>query len=62
DQKDGYCGLKYGVEHGKASLELTAVEAYDPKADSKYVTALHDLKDLNYPLIDQLEQLKDASL
>ncbi|GJR84149.1 hypothetical protein Tco_0154934 [Tanacetum coccineum] len=55
-------GLKYGVEHRKAGLELTAVEAYDPEADSKYVAALHDLKDLNYPLIDELEQLKDAPL
>ncbi|GJR86048.1 hypothetical protein Tco_0210059 [Tanacetum coccineum] len=55
-------GLKYGVEHRKASLELTAVEAYDPEADNKYVAALHDLKDLNYPLIDELEQLKDAPL
>ncbi|GKF48011.1 hypothetical protein Tco_0141262, partial [Tanacetum coccineum] len=55
-------GLKYGVEHRKAGLELTAVEAYDPEADSKYVAALHDLKDLNYPLIDQLDQLKDAPL
>ncbi|GKB57941.1 hypothetical protein Tco_0914127 [Tanacetum coccineum] len=55
-------GLKYGVEHGKAGLELTAVEAYDPEADNKYVAALHDLKDLNYPLIDELEQLKDAPL
>ncbi|GKC80873.1 hypothetical protein Tco_1131647 [Tanacetum coccineum] len=55
-------GLKYGVEHGKTGLELTAVEAYDPEADSKYAAALHDLKDLNYPLIDQLEQLKDAPL
>ncbi|GJT63995.1 hypothetical protein Tco_1015475 [Tanacetum coccineum] len=55
-------GLKYGVEHGKAGLELTAMEAYDPEADSKYVAALHDLKDPNYPLIDQLEQLKDAPL
>ncbi|GJY00619.1 hypothetical protein Tco_0357637 [Tanacetum coccineum] len=55
-------GLKYGVEHGKAGLELTAMEAYDLEADSKYVAALHDLKDLNYPLIDELEQLKDAPL
>ncbi|GJQ93517.1 hypothetical protein Tco_0004656 [Tanacetum coccineum] len=55
-------GLKYGVEHGKAGLELTAVEAYDLEADSKYVAALHDLKDLNYPLIVELEQLKDAPL
>ncbi|GJS91353.1 hypothetical protein Tco_0773989 [Tanacetum coccineum] len=48
-------GLKYGVEHGKAGLELTAVEAYDPEVDNKYVAALHDLKDLNYPLIEELE-------
>ncbi|GKA31621.1 hypothetical protein Tco_0717926, partial [Tanacetum coccineum] len=54
--------LKYGVEHGKAGLELTAIEAYDPEADSKYVVALHNLKDLSYPLIDELEQLKDAPL
>ncbi|GJU56356.1 hypothetical protein Tco_1230070 [Tanacetum coccineum] len=54
--------LKYGVEHGKVGLELTAVEAYDPEADNKYVTALHNLKDLNYPLIDELEQLKDVPL
>ncbi|GKB83027.1 hypothetical protein Tco_0949922 [Tanacetum coccineum] len=51
-------GLKYGVEHGKAGLELTAVEAYDPEADSKYVATLHDLKDLNYPLIDHSSQIK----
>ncbi|GKG63299.1 hypothetical protein Tco_0640794, partial [Tanacetum coccineum] len=38
------------------------VEAYEPVADSKYVASLHDLKDLNYPLIDELEQLKDAPL
>ncbi|GKB77279.1 hypothetical protein Tco_0944174, partial [Tanacetum coccineum] len=42
-------GLKYGVEHRKAGLELTAMEAYDPEADNKYVAALHDLRDLNYP-------------
>ncbi|GJZ53074.1 hypothetical protein Tco_0607959 [Tanacetum coccineum] len=55
-------GFVQSYQHGKAGLELTAVEAYDPEADSKYVAALHDLKDLNYPLIDELEQLKDAPL
>ncbi|GKF72364.1 hypothetical protein Tco_0208478, partial [Tanacetum coccineum] len=54
-------GLKYGVEHRKAGLELTAVEAYDPAADNKYVVALHNLKDLSCPLIDELEQLKDVT-
>ncbi|GJX52323.1 hypothetical protein Tco_0280692 [Tanacetum coccineum] len=50
------------VEHGKAMLDLVAIEAYDPEADTKYVAALHALKDLKYPLVDQLEKLKDASI
>ncbi|GJZ97804.1 hypothetical protein Tco_0670257, partial [Tanacetum coccineum] len=52
----------YGVEHGKAGLELTTMEVYDPEADNKYIASLHNLKDLSYPLIDELEQLKDAPL
>ncbi|GKC27624.1 hypothetical protein Tco_1034918 [Tanacetum coccineum] len=55
-------GLKHGVEHGKAKLDLAAIEAYDPEADAKYVAALHVLKDLKYPLVDQLEKLKDAPI
>ncbi|GJV97728.1 hypothetical protein Tco_1549305 [Tanacetum coccineum] len=39
-------GLKHGVEHGKAKLNLAAIEAYDLEADTKYVAALHALKDL----------------
>ncbi|GJW03415.1 hypothetical protein Tco_1562271 [Tanacetum coccineum] len=53
-------GLKHGIEHGKANLDLAAIEAYDPDADTKYVAALHALKDLKYPLVEQLEKLKDA--
>nr|GEU85866.1 reverse transcriptase domain-containing protein [Tanacetum cinerariifolium] len=55
-------GLKHGVEHGKAKVDLAAIEAYDPEADTKYVVALHALKDLEYPLVDQLEKLKDAPI
>nr|GEV88283.1 reverse transcriptase domain-containing protein [Tanacetum cinerariifolium] len=39
-------GLNYGVEHGKANLDLEAIEAYDLEADTKYVAALHALRDL----------------
>nr|GEW00352.1 hypothetical protein [Tanacetum cinerariifolium] len=53
-------GLKHGVEHKKDKVDLAAIEAYGPEADTKYVAALHALKDLKYPLIDQLEKLKDA--
>nr|GEY42692.1 hypothetical protein [Tanacetum cinerariifolium] len=30
-------GLKYEVELGKANLDLEAIEAYDPEAETKYV-------------------------
>nr|GEV60622.1 putative reverse transcriptase domain-containing protein [Tanacetum cinerariifolium] len=53
-------GLKHGIEHGKANLDLAAIEAYDPKVDAKYVAGLHAMKDLKYPIVDQLEKLKDA--
>nr|GEZ17039.1 transposase (putative), gypsy type [Tanacetum cinerariifolium] len=55
-------GLKYGVEHGKANLSLEEIEAYDPEAEAKYIAALHALKDLKYPIVDQLENLKDAPM
>ncbi|GJX63717.1 hypothetical protein Tco_0296617 [Tanacetum coccineum] len=53
-------GLKHGVDHEKASLDLEAIEAYDPEADTKYVAAFHALRDLKYLMVDQLESLKDA--
>nr|GFC28211.1 hypothetical protein [Tanacetum cinerariifolium] len=34
-------GLKHGVEHGRAQLELESIEAYDPEAEAKFVAALH---------------------
>ncbi|GKB20083.1 hypothetical protein Tco_0854006 [Tanacetum coccineum] len=55
-------GLKYGIEHGKAGRDLVDVEAYDPEANDKLVKALQNLKDLNYPMVDQLERLKDAPM
>ncbi|GKB54248.1 hypothetical protein Tco_0905001 [Tanacetum coccineum] len=55
-------GLKHGVEHGKAKLDLAAVEAYDPEADDKFTMALQALKDLEYPLVDHMERLKDAPI
>nr|GEW25774.1 hypothetical protein [Tanacetum cinerariifolium] len=55
-------GLKHRVEHGKAKVDLAAIEAYDPEADIKFVMALHALKDLKYPLVDQLEKLKDSPI
>nr|GEV46703.1 hypothetical protein [Tanacetum cinerariifolium] len=55
-------GLKHEVKHGQAKLDLEAIEAYDPKAEAKYIAALHALKNLKYPLVDQLKSLKDAPI
>nr|GFB32333.1 hypothetical protein [Tanacetum cinerariifolium] len=55
-------GLKHIVEHGQANLDLEAIEAYDPEAEAKYIAALQALKNLKYPLVDQLEGLKDAPM
>nr|GEU35199.1 transposase (putative), gypsy type [Tanacetum cinerariifolium] len=55
-------GLRHGLEHGQAQLSLESIEAYDPEVEAKFVTALQALKDLKYPLVDQLEGLKDAPM
>nr|GEY89459.1 hypothetical protein [Tanacetum cinerariifolium] len=55
-------GLKHGVEHGKANLSLEVIEAYNTEDEAKYIVALHALKDLKYPIVDQLESLKDAPM
>nr|GFB94485.1 hypothetical protein [Tanacetum cinerariifolium] len=55
-------GLRNGVEHGQAQLSLESNKAYDPEVKAKYVTALQALKYLKYPLVDQLEGLKDAPM
>nr|GEX56341.1 hypothetical protein [Tanacetum cinerariifolium] len=55
-------GLKHGVEHGQAQLTVESIKAYDPEAEAKFVAALQSLKDLKYPLLDQLEGLKDAPM
>ncbi|GKC21395.1 Toll/interleukin-1 receptor domain-containing protein, partial [Tanacetum coccineum] len=55
-------GLEHGIEHGKAGPVLADVEAYDLEANKKLTKALQDLKDLKYPLVDQLEKLRDASI
>nr|GEY81399.1 hypothetical protein [Tanacetum cinerariifolium] len=55
-------GLRHGVEHGQAQLSLESIEAYDPEVEAKYVATLQASKDLKYPLVDQLEGLKDAPM
>ncbi|GJT03015.1 hypothetical protein Tco_0824184 [Tanacetum coccineum] len=59
----GFCdGLKYGVEQGEAKLDLAMVEGYNSEAEGKFTATMQALKDLKYPLIDELEKLKDAPM
>ncbi|GJY73529.1 hypothetical protein Tco_0477960 [Tanacetum coccineum] len=59
----GFCnGLKYGVEQEEAKLDLAMVEGYDPEAEGKFIATMQALKDLKYPLIDELEKLRDAPM
>nr|GEU64141.1 hypothetical protein [Tanacetum cinerariifolium] len=55
-------GLRHRLEHGQAQRSLESIEAYDTEVEAKFVTALQALKDLKYPLVDQLEGLRDASM
>ncbi|GJZ14819.1 hypothetical protein Tco_0550496 [Tanacetum coccineum] len=55
-------GLRDGVEHGKAGLDLASLEGHDPEADEKFTAALQALKDLKYPLVDELCSLNDAPI
>ncbi|GJZ08955.1 gypsy type transposase [Tanacetum coccineum] len=41
---------------------VKALEAYNPEAEGKYIATLTALRDMKYPLVDQLEQLKDAPI
>ncbi|GJT94018.1 hypothetical protein Tco_1082863 [Tanacetum coccineum] len=53
-------GLEAGVVHGKAGRSLTQIEAYDPKVEGKYVVAVFEFEGVSFPLLDDLESLKDS--
>nr|GFB39007.1 hypothetical protein [Tanacetum cinerariifolium] len=61
-------GLRLAMMKCAESLEMrqafsdVSLEAYDPEAEAKFAAALQSLKDLKYPLLDQLEGLRDAPM
>ncbi|GKE28008.1 hypothetical protein Tco_1443392, partial [Tanacetum coccineum] len=55
-------GLEAGVVHGRAGRSLTQIEAYDPKVEGKYVAAVFEFEGVSFPLLDELESLKDSPL
>ncbi|GJS65710.1 hypothetical protein Tco_0680274 [Tanacetum coccineum] len=54
-------GLAAGIEHGKAGRCLADLEAYIPSAEDDFNSAIRDLRDLNFPLLQELSNKKDAS-
>ncbi|GJV14355.1 hypothetical protein Tco_1359678 [Tanacetum coccineum] len=54
-------GLAAGIEHGQAGRCLTDLEAYIPSAEDDFNSAIRELRDLNFPLLQELSHKKDAS-
>ncbi|GJV58447.1 hypothetical protein Tco_1459452 [Tanacetum coccineum] len=54
-------GLAAGIEHGQAGRCLTDLEAYIPSVEDDFNSAIRDLRDLNFPLLQELSDKKDAS-
>ncbi|GKB95405.1 hypothetical protein Tco_0981542 [Tanacetum coccineum] len=55
-------GLEARVVHGKVGRSLPQIEAYDPKIEAKYVAAVFEFENASFPLLDELEGLKDSPL
>ncbi|GKD42272.1 hypothetical protein Tco_1266917 [Tanacetum coccineum] len=54
-------GLAAGIEHGQANRCLTDLEAYIPSAEVDFNSAVRDLRDLDFLLLQELSNKKDAS-
>ncbi|GJY09025.1 hypothetical protein Tco_0377210 [Tanacetum coccineum] len=54
-------GLAAGIEHGQAGRCLTDLEAYIPSAEDDFNSAICELRDLNFPLLQELSTKKDGN-
>ncbi|GJV83752.1 hypothetical protein Tco_1523650 [Tanacetum coccineum] len=54
-------GLAAGIEHGQAGRCLTDLEAYIPSAEDDFNSAIRELRDLNFLLLQELSIKKDAN-
>ncbi|GJU02718.1 hypothetical protein Tco_1113056 [Tanacetum coccineum] len=54
-------GLAAGIKHGQAGRCLTDLEAYIPSVEVDFNSAVCDLCSLNFPLLQELLNKKDAS-
>ncbi|GKF62057.1 hypothetical protein Tco_0182111, partial [Tanacetum coccineum] len=54
-------GLSARIEHGQAGRCLTGLEAYIPSAEADFNCDVRDLRSLNFPLLQELSNKKDAN-
>ncbi|GKA02277.1 hypothetical protein Tco_0674942 [Tanacetum coccineum] len=54
-------GLAAGIEHEQADRCLTDLEAYIPSAEVDFNSAVRDLHGLNFPILQELSNKKDAN-
>nr|GEX16106.1 hypothetical protein [Tanacetum cinerariifolium] len=55
-------GLIAGIEHGRVGRGIADVVVFNPFVEGDYIAAINALRDVNFPLLDQLEANKDSSM
>nr|GEV06472.1 hypothetical protein [Tanacetum cinerariifolium] len=55
-------GLKAGIDHGKASRDMSVIEAYDPSAEAKYIDVVNALGIVDFSFLSELESNKDSCI
>ncbi|GKE67140.1 hypothetical protein Tco_1521301, partial [Tanacetum coccineum] len=50
------------AQHGKEGRSLAQIEAYDPEIEAKFVVVVSEFKNISFPLLDELEGLRDSPL
>nr|GEU90426.1 hypothetical protein [Tanacetum cinerariifolium] len=60
-EKEMQDGLSAGIDHGKAGRNMADVVAYNSAAKTDYNSALQRLRDVDFPLLAELNTHKDAS-
>nr|GEU93596.1 hypothetical protein [Tanacetum cinerariifolium] len=60
-RKGMHGGLSAGIDHGKAGMSLEDVVAYNPSVEADYTSAFQRLREVNFPLLFELQYHKDES-
>ncbi|GJV95754.1 hypothetical protein Tco_1547331 [Tanacetum coccineum] len=55
-------GLATGITHGQEGRVITNVAAFNPSAESDYISTLQDIQSVNFSFLADLKSNKDASL